>query len=182
VSRIKNVSVGVLGVLTTSCALGIAAGADYSPTVDFGVYSSFTWDEPDDRPVGDPRLENNPFFDDRLHAAVAVELAKADIREGGSGPALIVHHHATVRDRVDVYEVDDRAGYGSPDYGDRTRVVQYDEGTILVDIADATTNDVIWRGWARFDIGRALAEPETMAKAIDEAVEKMFRRFPGLGS
>jgi hypothetical protein len=163
---------------TGACALAIAAGADYSPTIDFDRYTSFTWDEPDERPVGDPRLENNPFFEDRLHAAVAVELAAVGAREGASGPTLLVHHHATVRDRVDVYEADSREGYSTPDFGAGTQVVQYDEGTILIDIADQETRDVVWRGWARFDIGRALTDPRVMADAIDEAVEKMFTRYP----
>lgn len=162
-----------------ACALAVTAGADYSPTADFDRYTSFTWDEADPRPAGDPRLESNPFFEDRLHAAVAVELAAAGIREAADGPALLVHHHATVRNRVDVYEADAREGYSTPDYGEGTQVVQYDEGTILIDIADAETKDVIWRGWAQFDIGRALTDPRVMADAIDEAVEKMFGRYPG---
>jgi hypothetical protein len=161
-----------------ACAVAITAGADYAPTVDFGRYVAFTWDEQDDRPVGDPRLENNPFFEDRLHAAVAVELASAGIREGAMGPTLLVHHHATVRSRVDVYEADRREGYRSEEYGEGTQVVQYEEGTILVDIADAESRDVLWRGWAQFDIGRAIQEPQVMEAAVEEAIRKMFRSFP----
>lgn len=179
----KGLTTTALPVLlaASACAMAITAGADYAPTVDFDRYSTFSFDEPDDRPVGDPRLENNPFFEDRLHAAIAAELADADIREGASGPALIVHHHATVRNRVDVYEADVRAGYTTPDYGEGTQVVQYEEGTILVDIADAETRDVIWRGWAQFDIGRAIADPDVMAQSIEEAIRRMFRSFPPAG-
>ena len=162
-----------------ACGLGVVAGADFSPSIDFTEYSSFTWDEPDDRPVGDPRLENNPFFEERLHGAIAVELAERGIRQGAQGSGLIVHHHATVRSRVDVYEADERAGYGGGTYVEGTQVVQFDQGTILVDIADAHTRDVIWRGWAQFDISRALANPEVMTRAIDEAIAKMFDDFPG---
>jgi hypothetical protein len=79
---------------------------------------------------------------------------------------------------VDVYEADEREGYSTPNFGAGTQVVQYDEGTILIDIADQETRDVVWRGWARFDIGRALTDPRVMADAIDEAVEKMFARYP----
>jgi len=165
---------------TAACGLGVVAGADFDPGADFTRYTTFIWDEPDDRPVGDPRLENNPFFDERLHAAIAVELADHDIRAGANGPGLIVHHHATVRNRVDVYEVDERAGYGRPaGYNEGAQVIQYDEGTILVDIADAETKAVIWRGWAQFDIGRALANPDVMDRAIQEAIGQMFEDFPG---
>jgi hypothetical protein len=176
--RMRLLAVAALGFSLTGCGLGVVAGADYAPSVDFGPYRSFVWDEPDDRPIGDPRLENNPFFEERLHAAIALELAEYDIRAGGSGARLVVHHHATVRSRVDVYEADERAGYGAPGYAEGRQVLQYDEGTILVDIADAATKDVLWRGWAQFDISRALANPEVMSRAIDEAIGKMFDSFP----
>lgn len=166
-------ALGVLG----ACAMAITAGADHAPNVDLGRYVAFTWDEADDRPVGDPRLENNPFFEERLHAAVAVELASAGIREGSMGPTLLVHHHATVRDRVDVYEADRREGYRTEEYGEGTQVVQYEEGTILVDIADAESRTVLWRGWAQFDIGHAIEDPQVMEAAIEEAIGKMFRSF-----
>jgi hypothetical protein len=60
----------------------------------------------------------------------------------------------------------------------RTQVIQFDEGTILVDIADAESKTILWRGWAQFDIGRALSDPEVMAQAIEEAIRAMFEDFP----
>lgn len=177
--RTRTAAAIVVAVSVAACGLGVVGGADFAPGTDFARYSTFTWDEPDDRPVGDPRLENNPFFEQRVHAAVAVELADAGIRQQDDGAGLIVHHHATVRSRVDVYEVDERAGYSRPSaYGERTQVIEYDEGTILVDIADAETRTVIWRGWAQFDIGRALADPTVMERAIQQAITQMFEDFP----
>jgi len=175
---LRSSAVLLMSAFVAACGLGIAAGADYSPTVEFARYSSFTWDEPDDRPIGDARLENNPFFESRLHAAIAVELADHGVRADGIGPALIVHHHVTVRNRVDVYAADERAGYSAGGYAEGTQVVQFNEGTILVDIADAETKEVIWRGWAMFDISRALGDPDLMTRAVDEAIRKMFADFP----
>mgnify|MGYP007073228725 CR=1 FL=1 len=130
--------VAMVVVMTLSaCGLGIVAGADFAPGIDYGGYSSFVWDEPDDRPVGDPRLENNPFFEQRLHAAVAVELAEHGIREGAQGVSLLVHHHVTVRNRVDVYEADERAGYGAVRGTQTPEVVEFSEGTILIGRPDA---------------------------------------------
>jgi hypothetical protein len=83
-----------------------------------------------------------------------------------------------VRSRVDVYERDAREGYSATRNTESPQVVEFSEGTILVDIADAETRDVLWRGWAQFDITRALANPEVMERAIEEAIGKMFERFP----
>ena len=88
-----------------------------------------------------------------------------------------MHHHAVVRDRVEVYEADQNAGYTS-EYGPGTQVLQYQEGTFLVDIADARTNAIIWRGWARVDLDKALNDPGLMAESIDRAIAKMFASFP----
>lgn len=177
--RMRVIGALLGGAALSACGLGIAAGADYDPNLDFGRYASFVWDEPDDRPIGDPRLENNPFFEQRLHAAIAVELAAHGIRADGEGRGLIVHHHATVRSRVDVYEADVREGYSGAPRSDAPQMVQFEEGTILIDIADAESRAILWRGWAQFDITRALANPDLMAQAIEEAVSKMFDDFPG---
>lgn len=174
---LRMAQVAVL-LFVASCTPGIRAGADFAPDVDFGALSTFEWDEPDTRPVGDPRLENNPLFEERLHAAIERELAARGIRPTSTDPGLIVHHHATVRDRVDVYEADRAAGYGTPDYEDRTQVIQYEEGTLMIDIADASTNELVWRGWAQFDIGLALRDPDMLTEHVDEAVAKMFEHFP----
>jgi hypothetical protein len=167
--------------LSTACSsVPMRAGADFEPGYDFAQYASYSWDEPDDRPTGDPRLDNNPFFVHRLHAAIHWELATRGIqygRGGGLGAALTVHHHASVRERVEVFETD-VAVRSDSEYGDGTQVLQYEEATFLVDIADARTGDIVWRGWAQLDLGRALADPEVMRDQIDVAVRKMFDNFP----
>ena len=176
--RIRGGVAVVVGVVLAGGGLGIVAGADFAPGVDYARYTSFEWDDPDDRPVGDPRLQNNPFFDRRLEGAVAVELAENGIRQNADGPRLLVHHHVTVRSRVDVYEADVREGYSANRRNESPQLVEFDEGTILVDIADAESKEILWRGWAQFDITRALADPEVMERAIQEAVTRMFERFP----
>lgn len=165
-------------LLSSACATAIMSGADFAPGVDFSGYASFTWDEPDDGPVGDPRLENNPFFENRLHSAIERELFERGIEHRETGADLVVHHHATVRDRVDVYESDRAAGYETPEYGAGTQVVQYDEGTFLIDISDGSTHDVLWRGWAQLDLTRALANALVMEDQINAAVDKMFEALP----
>ncbi len=47
-----------------------------------------------------------------------------------------------------------------------------------MDIADARTGEVIWRGWARLDLSTALDDPMEMRDQIDLAIGKMFESFP----
>ena len=165
--------------LSTGCSSVLRAGADFEPGYDFTQYTSYTWDEPDNLPTGDPRLDNNPFFVHRLHSAIHWELATRGIQFGrgdGPEPTLTVHHHASVRDRVEVFEGEDQVpGY---EYRESAEVHQFEEATFLVDIADARTGDLVWRGWAQLDLGMALADPDVMRNQIDEAIRRMFESFP----
>jgi len=167
--------------LSTACSsVPMRAGADFERGYDFAQYASYTWDEPDDHPTGDPRLDNNPFFIHRLHSAIHWELATRGIQFGTSnamGAALVVHHHASVRDRVEVFEAE-RDQPSESEYGEGTQVMQYQEATFLVDISDARTGDIVWRGWAQLDLGRALSDPDQMRDQIDEAIRTMFKSFP----
>jgi hypothetical protein len=165
-------------LLSTGCGgIPLRAGGDFQPGFDFSQFTAYSWDQPDAQPTGDPRLDYNPFFVHRLHSAIHWELATRAIQYEGMGPALTVHHHASVRERVEVFEADPASGVSS-DYGQGTQVVQYDEATFLVDISDARTQEVVWRGWAQMDVGRALGDPEAMKAMIDEAITLMFENFP----
>jgi len=167
-----------LMLTVAACEESVSAGADFDPDVDFGRYDTFAWEEADPLPTGDPRLDANPFFVARIHEAVEAELASRGIQQVDADPALLVHHHASVRDRLHVYEVDRRAGYEVPEYGPGVEVYQYDEGILLVDIVDAETLRVIWRGWARADVTRALENTELLGRLVQEVARAMFREFP----
>lgn len=176
--NIKRLAFGAVALIGTACGgVPLTAGADLDPGFDFTQFTSYTWDQPDNQPTGDPRLDNNPFFVHRLHSAIHWELATRGIEYEAEGPALTVHHHAIVRDRVEVFEADRTAGLTS-EYGDGTQVIQYEEGTFMVDMTDVRTNAIVWRGWARLDLSKALEDPIEMRNQIDRAIETMFKNFP----
>lgn len=55
---------------------------------------------------------------------------------------------------------------------------EYQEGTFLVDIADAETREILWRGWAQADVEAALGDPDRMRSLVADAVARMFEAFP----
>ena len=143
----------------------------------FGEPRTFTWAEPDELPIGDPRLDSDPFFVARLHNAITRELAARGIRYVDGDAELLVHHHASVRDRVEVLCADHAAGYSGSPY-EEVQVYQYDEGTFLVDIADRQTMRILWRGWARTDLTGSLDDREALGELVDRAIAGMFEKFP----
>lgn len=165
-------------VVPAGCRSPMVAGADYDPSVLIGQPATFLWNQPDGIPVGDPRLDNNPFFIERLHGAIARELTSRGVRMavGARKPTLLIHHHAAVQDHVEVFPTDESSTW-SP-YGPGTQVLNYEEGNFIVDAVNAETGKLVWRGWARVDLMGTLDDPKALDELLGEAVERMFEFFP----
>jgi hypothetical protein len=159
------------------CA-NITTGADYPAGLLLTSQQTFGWGVDDALPVGDPRLDNNPFFDSRVRAAVELELAARGLRRAEAAPDLLVHYHASVRQRVDVVRADEARGYSNPDLRLSERVIEFEEGTLIVDMVDAKTRAVIWRGWAQTDVGGLIGDPRAMERRINSSVRQMMQRLP----
>jgi hypothetical protein len=57
------------------------------------------------------------------------------------------------------------------------RLSQYEEGTLMLDVIDSSSNELVWRGaaQARIDPNRS---PQERTRLINSAVRKMLDRFP----
>ena len=71
--------------------------------------------------------------------------------------------------------------YGYPGAGYAGRVSEYLEGTLVLDITDVRTEEVIFRGWARKSLDSD-PSPEKVRTYITEAVEEILEDFPPVGS
>ena len=91
-------------------------------------------------------------------------------------PDLVVHYHASVNQRIDINGVDREFGYC--ERGECQPFV-YESGTIVLDLVDARTNTLVWRGWAQDAVGDMLEDRDTMDRKINEAVTRILARLPG---
>jgi hypothetical protein len=167
-----------VAAVACGCAPSLRAGADFDPAVELAAPLTFAWDAPDTLPVGDPRLEGNEIVEERVRDAIERELARRGIVRAESSPDLLVHFHGAVRDRVQVVDSDRARGYQTSQYGDDVDVFQYEEGTLVVDVADAETRKVIWRGWAVADVGGVLDDQTALTELVNRGVDSMFEFFP----
>jgi hypothetical protein len=146
--------------------------------LDFGQYSTFDWGPSDSLPQQDARLADNPLFTDYVHGAIERELSARGLTLAGSGePDLVIHYHATAAGRIDVNKVDQSYGYCLAD-DCPPETFEYEEGTIVVDLMDAATNRLVWRGWAQSRLEAFLEDPDRMAETVRESVAQMMRRLP----
>jgi hypothetical protein len=144
--------------------------------VDFSRYLTYEWGAIDAHTTGDPRLDNNPFFHERVRAAVDHQLARRGYVKGTGGQGdVTVHYHASVHQEIDVNGADEQAGLCPR--GDCEPFV-YQAGTLLVDLVDAKTSNVIWRGWATGSVDGVVENQEWMERRIDEIVGKILERLP----
>ncbi len=72
--------------------------------------------------------------------------------------------------------------YYDPYYGSST-VREYVEATLVLDVVDALTNQLIWRGWATARLDHD-PKPKAVSEYIQAAVGKILEEFPpaSLGS
>lgn len=142
--------------------------------LDFAQYRTYDWGPADALPIGNPRLDNNPFFHQRVQADVEKQLATMGFEETTSGtPDLLIHYHASINQRLDVSGADRKYGYC-----DDCKPYVYDAGTLLLDFVDARTNKLVWRGWAERSMDGVIDNQEWMEEEIDEVVTRILERFP----
>jgi hypothetical protein len=171
--------VGISALALTGCA-PIHVGSHVEHGLDVARYRTYEWGSPDALPAGDPRLEKNGFYRDHVEGAIEKQLAARGLARSASGqPDFVIHYHATTSRRIDVSR-NERSSYC---YAEdcRTGVVEFESVTLVLDLVDADTNRMIWRGWAEHRMDGLLGNPPRMARTIEEAVARMVKRLPPAG-
>ena len=169
----KAVTVGSFAaalVVAAGCAPIRAHGfAEPGTTFSFRTYA---WANEDAGPTGDPRLDNNRFFSERIRNSVDRELASRGFERTESGSSdLIVHYHATITQEVEIASTD-RFDHC---YNCGTSI--YDAGTLVIDLVDAHTSRLVWRGWVEH-VDPVIDNQDWMEETIDRAVAQIMKKLP----
>ena len=70
----KAMFTAIAVVAVAGCAT-MTVSSHIERNINFSQYATYDWGPPDNLPVGDPRLDNNPFFNDYLQGAIEKQLA-----------------------------------------------------------------------------------------------------------
>jgi hypothetical protein len=157
------------GALAAGCS-GISVSTDFDPEAPFNSMKTFDWARQKSHGPRDAMIMNE-IMDRRIQRAVEHVLESKGYRrvERGS-PDFLVAFHYSVRNRLEVVDY----GYGWR-RGWRGRSVQeIREGTLLVDIVDRESNQLVWRGKAE----GAINDPDEAEERITQVVTKLMERFP----
>lgn len=165
-------SLFVLPLALASCGVPIMSGSQFASGADPSGPLTFAFNDTRDMVAGDPRLQNNQFFEDRLHEAIEWELGLRGIRRVEGSADIMVHHHLTLGDHDLVEEIVDEQGMT------RTEVFTIEEGNVVVHLVEAESGNNFWVGWGRANVEPALAGPDAMRGWVYELVEEIFSNWP----
>lgn len=176
IARLGRLTILALSAMVLTGCASMNVSSYVERGVDIRRYHTFNWGPADTFSTGDPRLDNNRFFDERVRTQVDKALSRKGFEKTTSGtPDLLVHYHASVTQEIDVRNLDREYAYC--DHAD-CRPYVHDAGTLFVDLVDPRTNKLIWRGWAEGSVDGVIDNQEWMEARIDEAVTLILERLP----
>jgi len=156
------------------CCSTMKINVDYDQDASFLEYKSYRW-IPHKPKVKPPRMIDHTLLEKRIKNAVDAELAaKGFTRVMEERPDILVAFHIGAQNKVDVTHYGYRYGPHGRWWGHRAEVHRYKEGTLILDIVDAETKQLVWRGSARDAVHR----PQDLDEKLLEAVEKILVQFP----
>jgi hypothetical protein len=164
-------------VVTSACST-MEIASDYDPRANFSAYRTYSWLTRVEPPGNDPRLQSS-LLHSRIREAVASELTTKGLQhEPTAKPDLLVAYHVALQGKMDVSTVQNYP-YGPTAWGatTTTHVRQYEEGSLILDLIDASSQQLVWRGSAQAEV-KPDASPEEKQRRIKEAVHKILERYP----
>lgn len=169
----KLLTAGTLTLLMLTAAVQAQkVKVNYDKKVDFSRYKTYSWD------VGMPAIQ--PEVDKYIQAAIDVILADRGWKLVQENPdARVVYY---VSQNASTQVVTDSYGYGAGDWYWRgmpgAATPSYDtyrKGTVVVDIVDVQSKQMVWRGSATETI---VQDRDEMIKRFQKMMDKMWKNFP----
>jgi hypothetical protein len=157
----------------TGCPTGNVQ-VDYDHTVFFPKYHTFSFAEV---------KTDNPFFEQRIEDAVTQELQEKGLQRVPSNGDLEITAVGAVHNRsfYQTFYYSPAFRYywwgwpGYPGYTASTRRVDYQMGTLVLDMYDGHSRHLVWRGTAANSV---TPSPRENTNRLYNAIHSMLRKFP----
>jgi hypothetical protein len=172
---LKQVVMGALALAVSTGAFAQDVSVDYDKGADFSRIKTFT--------VKIGTAWGNPLSEKRVTNEIEQALTAKGWTKApeAAADAIVVLHGATqVKKDLNTFYSGGmgRYGYRYGGFGGgtaQTTVSEYTVGTLVVDIFDAKSKNLLFRGTATDELSD---KPEKNAKKLAKASDKMFKDFP----
>jgi hypothetical protein len=184
----------LLVTLMSGCSAStLTVTADYDSSEDFSGVKTYAWMPESPHPTGDPKVDDNRLLHVRIRNTVNRELtAKGYVEQPFGASDVLVGYHVTVDEKTSIRILNNYYGYeegwgwsyayrtGKPysQIGPAETVdYTYDEGTLILDIAEPEPRKLIWRGVVKTEVDFS-ANAKTRQERINKAVKQLIDQFP----
>jgi hypothetical protein len=170
-----------LGILAGSSSALAATHSDFTKSYPLQTLKTFAFKQ-------QHRISRDPLANNEIWANDVREAIRSDLRTHGmieatnANPDFYVAFYVGLQDRYDLNYM----GYGLPVFhrGFRTGwwgwprgydvwAVPYTESTMIVDVIDAHTNQLVWRGYDTDTLNTKNAD-KTLTKAVDKVLARFY--------
>lgn len=152
----------------TAIALGQDVRTDYDKHAMFGNYHTYSWEKVQ---------TSDPLWESRIKDAVDRDLQAKGWQKVESGADVAVMAVGSARNQQEYTTFyNGLGGWRWGGFGETTTTVEnYRVGTLVLDMYDAKTKQLVWRGSANDTLSN---KPDKNEKTLDKSVDKMLKDFP----
>jgi hypothetical protein len=153
----------------TAASFGQQVKTDYDHNANFGQYKTYSWEKVQTR---------DPLLVDRIKDAVNGALTAKGWTQVDSGGdvSIVAMETSQSQQTLNTFYDGFGGGWRWGGFGDATTTTEtYKVGTLVVDLFDSKTKNLIWRS-SSSDTLSSNAGKNT--KNLDKGVQKMFGHFP----
>jgi Domain of unknown function (DUF4136) len=172
--KIRKVALAIIGMIfIAGTASAQQVKTDYDRNANFAQYKTYSWEQ----------VKTKDSLDvDRIKAAVNAALAAKGWTQVESGGDISVVAMEITRNQQTLNTFYDGlgGGWGWRRFGGgiseaTTTTETYKVGTVVVDLFDTKTKQLVWRGSASDTLSN---NSDKNIKSLDKGVDKMFKHFP----
>ena len=180
-------NLALAGIFLLGFSVAAFAGnvrTDYDHSVNFAQYKTYSWGKVQ---------TSNPFYVSRIKQAVDHDLQSKGWQLVESGGSVMIFATDNVHDQQQLQTMYDGwgggwgagwgwggwgwgGGWGPGGMGEATTTTTNQRvANLAIDLFDANTKKLLWRGLATQDLGN---NSERNSKDLDGDINNMFKRFP----
>ncbi len=174
-----------LGLLTAGGCVGPKVFTDFDSSAEFSAFRTFSFSGMTEQDQGGV-LENS-LLRKRIEEIVGQQLTAKGLREVGleERPDLLVHFWVGVKNKQKVVSTSAPRGVYGGMYGWRTgysghdvttmTTYEYQEGTLIIDLAESSKKDLVWRGTIVGSLGDS---PKMNVEMANAGIVEAFEDYP----
>jgi len=185
----KGYLVALLSLVLAACST-VKVSTDYDQSADFTTLKGFNWLPESAKVEKENAYLNNRIMDVRITKAIDKQLVAQGF-SFSTAPDFYVNYSITSEKKTNIRTYDNYSGYGPSwgwgvGYGHRgmslsahteTRIDEYQQGSLVIDVIDPTSLELIWRGIGSKRLPESTDAAE-MDKLVADVVKSILSKFP----